>query len=521
VHLPFQVSLAVSKMGPSVKLRSTGTLKRRRKVESKIWLINPSNVCAGFGGITPRWLPIIAAATPAEFADRLILIDEAIEQIDSAKIRANDLVAFSVHTLNARRAYEKVRKIKATCGATLVVGGVHATIFPQEVLDQGADAVITGDGDLIWAHVVSDFFQGRLQKVYQGGKIAGQYFIQMPRWDLLKHERYLMASVHTTRGCPENCSFCSVWVTDGRQMRIRTTDDIIAEINLLYALGFRFFILADDNFYAVGKKNQHAFEDVMAQRYELMDKLATQVPRPAKFFTQTTIRTADDPPFLRAMRHARIRGALVGVESVDVEGLASINKEFNKTGQDLIDAIARMQEHRVYVLGSYIVGLESDTQKTFETMLQVANASQMALAQFVRYTPFPGTVDWSNLLKDKLAIKLAPGMEQYWLLEKKAGRLCHHPHLQTEEIEEAIKLLWNGFYSTPQILKRAKKMGLRKLAHVLPYFLVSKIYKKIYYEHGLAADSVRTTEGTWITKLLGEGALRLFKKERQALPPSR
>jgi radical SAM superfamily enzyme YgiQ (UPF0313 family) len=490
-------------------------------VESKIWLINPANVCTGFAAITPRWMPIMASATPEAFADQLMLVDEAVEPVDYSQINQQDLVAFSVHTLNAGRAYEKIRAIKKTRRATVVVGGVHATIFPQEVLDQGADAVVTGDGDLVWSQVVSDFFADQLKPVYEGGKIAGQYFTRMPRWDLMKHERYLTASVHTTRGCPENCSFCSVWVTDGRQMRLRTTDDIIAEINLLYSLGFRFFVLADDNFYAVGKRNQQAFQEVMDQRYELMDKLATEVPRQAKFFTQTTIRTADDPAFLQAMERARIRGVLIGIESVEENGLASISKEFNKTGQDLVDAIHRLQAHRVWVLGSYIIGLTSDTKQTFEHTLRVATASKMVLAQFVPYTPLPGTVDWFQLLKDNLPIKLKPGMEQYWLAERKrVYSLIDHPTLAPGDIAHALKRLWNGFYSAPEILKRARTLGLKKPAHILGFFLVSKIYKQIYYEHGVAADSARTTTGNWITRLLGEGALRFLKKEPDVTAPA-
>jgi radical SAM superfamily enzyme YgiQ (UPF0313 family) len=384
------------------------------------------------------------------------------------------------------------------------------------VLDHGADAVVTGDGDMVWPRLVSDFFQGRLQKTYNGGRIEAQYFVGKPRWDLMKHDRYLTASVHTTRGCPENCSFCSVWVTDGRQMRLRTIDDIIEEINLLYGLGFRFYILADDNFYALGKKNQKEFDQVMAQRYELMHKLATQVPKDSYFFTQTTIRTADDPEFLAAMKKARIHGALVGIESVEVEGLQSINKEFNKTGQDLIEAIQRLQASRVFVWGSYIVGLESDTKKTFKTMLEVANGSRMAFAQFVRYTPFPGTVDWQNLLKDKLPIKLTEDSQQYWLKEKRTSPLFRHPTLPPEDIEGALHSLWNGFYSAPQILKRAKSMGFKKPMHYLAYFFASKVYKKVYWEHGVASDSARTIQGNWTTKLLGECALRLMKKNGRA-----
>src|SRR5262245_2677796 len=178
---------------------------------SSIHLINPAHVCSGFAIMTPRWLAVIAGATPAPWQARLRLHDLSLDEFDVNAIQAGDLVGISLHTLNARRAYEIIREIRTRSEVAVVAGGVHATIFPDEVLEHGADAVVVGDGDQIWSEIVADFERGSLRKVYQGGRVASTLFVGNPLWRALDHRRYMMATVQTTRGCPENCTFCSVW----------------------------------------------------------------------------------------------------------------------------------------------------------------------------------------------------------------------------------------------------------------------------------------------------------------------
>src|SRR5204863_3277740 len=122
-----------------------------------------------------------------------------------------------------------------------------ATIFPEEPLEMGADAVVTGGGDIVWREAVQDALAGKLRKKYIGGQVPGEKLLPA-RWELLDPRRYMFASVQTVAGCPENCSFCSVWVTEGRRPRQRLSVKIIEEVNELYALGFRYVIFADDNF---------------------------------------------------------------------------------------------------------------------------------------------------------------------------------------------------------------------------------------------------------------------------------
>lgn len=150
----------------------------------------------------------------------------------------------------------------------------------------------------------------------------------------------MWASVQTVRGCPKHCSFCSVWKTDGQRQRQRTSDIVVEEIVALRRRGFRFIALADDNFYPVTltdlqmasrRADQAQFLTLSAlrtERFELMRRLAA-LPDDMVFFTQITMEAAEDPEFLDAMRNARIRGALVGIESVTPEGSKDVHKGFN------------------------------------------------------------------------------------------------------------------------------------------------------------------------------------------------
>jgi radical SAM superfamily enzyme YgiQ (UPF0313 family) len=165
-----------------------------------VYLINPSDVNFGIGVITPRWLYVLAAATPAEFGDP-VLVDETLESFDGSTIRAGDVVGIGIHTGNARRGYEIGSAARAR-GAYVVFGGIHATLYPDEARERGgAHAVVTGDGDHAWPIVLRDCAGGAPRAIYEGGRIAGDTFLP-GRWALLPRGRYMWASVQTLRGCP-------------------------------------------------------------------------------------------------------------------------------------------------------------------------------------------------------------------------------------------------------------------------------------------------------------------------------
>ena len=181
----------------------------------RVHLVNPSEVSFGTAVITPRWLYVLAAATPATFGDPS-LVDETLETMDAARIEPGDIVGIGIHTANALRGYKIGTEARAR-GAYVVFGGIHATLYPNEAHELGgAHAVVKGDGDVVWAKVLSDCAEGIPQPVYEGGRIEASEFLPA-RWDLVPRKSYMWASVQTVRGCPKHCSFCSVWRTDGQR----------------------------------------------------------------------------------------------------------------------------------------------------------------------------------------------------------------------------------------------------------------------------------------------------------------
>jgi radical SAM superfamily enzyme YgiQ (UPF0313 family) len=214
-----------------------------------VHLVNPSDMSFGTAVITPRWLYVLATATPESFGDAQIC-DETLERLDPAHVEPGDVVGIGIHTGNALRGYE-IGRIVRERGAWVIFGGIHATLYPEEALRLGtAHSVVKGDGDVVWAEVLAACTNSGPASIYEGGRIEADHFVSA-RWDLLPANRYMWASVQTLRGCPKHCSFCSVWRTDGQRPRQRGSDRVIGEIVQLRRKGFRFIALADDNFYPV------------------------------------------------------------------------------------------------------------------------------------------------------------------------------------------------------------------------------------------------------------------------------
>jgi len=468
-----------------------------------VFLVNPSDNSFGTAVITPRWLFVLAAATPRIYGDP-VLVDESLEQLDPSSINAGDIVGVSVHTGNALRGYE-VGKMARERGASVIYGGIHATLYPDEPFELGgAHAVVTGDGDQIWARAVNDCVAGKLKRVYEGGKIEGDQFIAA-RWDLMNTEKYMWASVQTIRGCPKHCSFCSVWRTDGQKPRQRGFQNVIDEIVDLRRLGFRFIALADDNFYPVtltdlrlakaqnNTEKLHNLEQIREERFRLMSQLA-KLPKDMVFFTQITMEAAEDSAFLDAMREANIKGALVGVEAVTPEGLKAVYKDFNCSGDRLIEQLKEFRKHGVHVLGSFIFGLPTDKPDTFEATAELAIKSGITFAQFVMMTPFPGTVDFINWEKEQSKNPTLVGgtpITRFWLIPTgiRPKMFTPHPLMSSDEIRERTQGVWDRFYEMGSIWKRSGCTPTFRAR--VAFIFLSKLYRQMYAGTGISTDSAR------------------------------
>jgi hypothetical protein len=299
---------------------------------------------------------------------------------------------------------------------------------------------------------------------------------------------------------------------------------VIGEIVELRRKGFRFIALADDNFYpvtltdlnmAARRSDQTSFNNlsaIRAERFELMRRLA-DLPSDMVFFTQITMEAAEDPEFLDAMHKARIKGALVGIESVSAEGLKDVHKGFNVAGDQLVERLRGFREHGVHVLGSFIFGLPSDREVTFDATVAVAQLAGVTFAQFVMLTPFPGTTDFAaweaSMAGDQTRIAGIP-LTRHWLIPQGQRPKVYTPHptMTPDEIRRGTQRAWDRFYDFRNVWARSR--CVRSLKSRLAFVLVSKLYRQMYANTGIATDSARVSRSAQWARWIAHPCRRLF-----------
>ena len=475
----------------------------------KVILVNPANATVGYSVITPRWLFVMAGATPTDLVGDPIIIDVPVTPFNPEVVRPGDLVGIGIHTGNCRPGYGVIREAKKR-GATVIVGGIHPTIFPEEALEMGADAVVKGGGDLIWSKIIQDALLGRLQRVYDGGRVPGELMVKA-RWDLMDPNKYLMGSIQTVAGCPENCSFCSVWVTEGRTPRMHLNEQVIEEANQLHAMGLRYVFFADDNFTpaTLGRiarekstQTRSLLEGVREARLRLFDEYDRSVPASLYAFTQMTAEVISDDEYLEAMyKKMRLRGALIGVESFTEEGLRTANKTWNPVGERMVEAIQKIQNHGIFVMASIINGLETDTLFTLRTMREFAIASGTAFAQFPLFSIYPGTRDYYEMVRDwknrdqadyvpKHSVQMV--RDKFWLDYEHSDIAVKHPTIAIADLVKEVRESLRNFYCLKAIIKRTREGPLATLpaSGKLVYALTCLVFRSLY-PNGIAADNVR------------------------------
>ena len=324
----------------------------------------------------------LAALTPPD----IDVSYHEIADVNERSIPRGDfgLVAISTMTAQAPEAYEVARRFRAA-GVPVVMGGLHATALPDEVLEH-CDAVVVGEGEPLWPHVVEDARRGRLARVYRSEDEFNLADAPMPRFELLDIDRYNRLTIQTARGCPHKCEFCasSILLTPGYS--VKPVDKVMAEVRRIKGLWPRPFIeLADDNSFAV---RGHA--------RDLMRELAHEDVR---WFTETDVSIANDPELLALMRRAGCRQVLVGLESPVAGGLDGLDSRSWKLGQfpKYEQAVRTIQAHGITVIGCFILGLDGQTPEVFESVYRFAERTNLYDVQITVQTPFPGTPLYSRL----------------------------------------------------------------------------------------------------------------------------
>ncbi len=214
------------------------------------------------------------------------------------------------------------------------------------------------------------------------------------------------------------------------------------------------------------------------------------------------------------MRKAHIKGALVGVEAVTPEGLKAVFKDFNCSGETLVQRLQTFREHGVHVLGSFIFGLPTDLPDTFDATAELAQRAGITFAQFVMLTPFPGTVDferWEKAQQQEGANVNGTPLTRYWLIPpaERPKMFTPHPSMSSEEIGARTQQVWDVFYSVGSIWKRSG--CVKTIRARLAFVFVSKLYRQMYAGTGIATDSARQSRAQFWARLLAKPCRRLFQ----------
>jgi len=311
-------------------------------------------------------LPLLAALTPSEHS--IELVDECVEEIDFDRIAKADIVGVTGMIVQRARMREIVAELKKR-GAFVVVGGPWITVNETYFGDQ-ADVIFIGEAEETWPRFLGDWSLGRHQFRYEQAEKTDMATVPTPRLDLLKTDRYLFGSMQFSRGCPFQCEFCDIIVTFGRRPRIKTHEQVLAELDRLYDTGVREVFVVDDNL--IGNKR--------AVKELLKAVIAWQVAHDyaLSFFTEASLDLSEDSELLQLMIDGNFLAVFVGVESPSEESLRETKKLQNvRKGASLLERIHTIQNAGLDVWCGMIVGFDNDDRHIFDRQYEFLAAARV------------------------------------------------------------------------------------------------------------------------------------------------
>ena len=376
-------------------------------------------------------LAAIAAVTPPEW--EVEFCDDGIEQLPLSTDA--DIVALTAMTAQITRAYEIADAFRAT-GKTVVIGGFHASNRPDEALLH-SDAVVVGEGELVWPQLLADWRSGALQSLYKTGSLMEMAQIPAGRREIFKGKGYLLTNtIQTTRGCPYDCEFCSVTAFYGRKYRKRPVDQVLLELEgLRKANSFVFFV--DDNIVADRTYSLSLFEGMKGMGF--------------KWLSHAPIDFAQDPELMKAAGESGCLGMFIGFESLNQDALTAMGKQTNSAASYLTDAQA-FRDHGIGILGSFVLGCDGDTPDVFEKTLRFCEEARLEAAIFPILTPYPGTAVRKRLEAEGRIIS------NDWR-DYDMEHVTFQPIGMTpEQLQGGYNQLCRDFYSFPSMYRRIFKL---------------------------------------------------------------
>ncbi|MDH7500062.1 MAG: radical SAM protein [candidate division NC10 bacterium] len=408
----------------------------------------------------PLALPLLAALTPPDV--QVSLCDEVTQKIDWEE--EVDLVGLSVMTATAPRAYQIARQFRAR-GTRVIMGGIHPSLLPDEARPF-ADSVAVGEAEELWPRIIEDAKKNALKPLYRASTLPSLQGSPSLRYDLLDRSRYLIPNVvQATRGCPYDCSFCSVTAFSGKTFRFRPVPEVIRDIS---SLPGRFFLFVDDNL--IGS---HAYGK------ELLSAL---IPLRRKWVSQASLTIAREEKLLDLAAEAGCIGLLIGFESLSQEILQEIGKRSNRA-QEYRTLIRRIRSRGIGIQGSFVFGFDQDDPSVFARTAEFVEETRLDAANFCRLTPFPGTRLFARLQAEGRIL------HRSWEYYDREHVVFRPKRMSPEELDEGTFWAYERIYSLSSIAKRMPP----NWRHPVFYFAVNLGYHYGVSRQRKASGRIQTT----------------------------
>jgi radical SAM superfamily enzyme YgiQ (UPF0313 family) len=417
------------------------------------------------GRMEPLMLGVLAGLTPEDVD--VAMYDDRMETIPYEE--ATDLVAITVESYTARRAYEIAAEYRQR-GVRVIMGGMHVALLPEEAMKH-ADSVFIGDAETLWTQVVTDAQNGKLQSIYRAPPGIAQLHGTMPRRDLFKGKGYLPISLmQFSRGCRYSCSFCAVSQYFDRKHYFRRIDDVLREIS---GQERKFLFFVDDNIASDSKM--------------LKELCRALIPMKVRWISQASLDITQDAELMRLMVDSGCLGHVMGFESITPASLRDAKKSPNIPGFSAYGReVEVLREHGMQIWAAFTLGYDHDTYDSVLDTMEFALRNRFTFAAFNILMPYPGTPLYKKLQsKGRL---LYDG--RWWLHPQyRFNQAAFVPKNMTpDELTEACHLARKKFNSLPSLLYRFSdiKTNLSSLWRAAAYWRYTTLFRKeVYKKHGM------------------------------------
>jgi radical SAM superfamily enzyme YgiQ (UPF0313 family) len=384
----------------------------------------------------PLGLMTVAALLPKSWNKRLV--DTNVERLRDRDLAWADVVLLSAMHIQRASLIAIVERCHAR-GLRTVVGGPIASSVPADELK--AYHVVIGEAESLMSGLAQDLEQGTARHVYQAGERPQMSSSPLPDLSLVKMQRYSTMAVQYSRGCPFNCEFCDIIEIYGRRPRIKAVSQVLAELDQLYAAGWREAVfIVDDNF--IGNKARARELCVALAEWRRQYKISFD------FNTEASLNLADDPELMQLMKDAGFVSVFLGIETPDESGLIASNKLQN-TRRSLLESVAAIQSYGMQVMGGFILGFDTDGDDIFDRMVDFIQKSGIPIAMVGLLQAMPGTQLFRRLWREGRIVDAGYG-------DNTGDKLNFLPNMDATRLVEGYRSVLKRIYSCEAYYERVK-----------------------------------------------------------------